>query len=289
MAAFKPYKFVLFDKNVKNSNLYKQIIAHLDLSILCKEIYVSEKFCPFKYEHVSRNKLVYFSDHNLVDKLKCRPLERNNEEHLRQFASRGTQHAHDRTDEEDKSEAKKQHTNTTIGEQSEMPNNILYKNDEENMNPLVSFFTYDEKEKDDFFNTLNLNRKYEVDHINILSLSNCDFIVDALRREPCKQRISIFCPSYIIQDGGGDRGDHGGSHVNGASANFEGKKNVPKRLSDFLYTIVSDFLPLNYKHILMSDLIRAIIVNSELCQGREREDVEVLKFMDMMQIIGKTV
>ncbi|CAA9987696.1 conserved Plasmodium protein, unknown function [Plasmodium knowlesi strain H] len=287
MAAFKPYKFVLFDKNVKNSNLYKQIIAHLDLSILCKEIYVSEKFCHFKYDHVSRNKLVYFSDHNLIDKLKRPSLDRNIEENLRQFASRDMQHAHDCTDEEDKFESKKRHTDSTIEKESEMLKNKMHKNDEKNMNTLVSFFTYDEKEKDQFFNTLNLNRKYEVDHINILSLSNCDFIVDALRRQPCKQRISIFCPYYIIHDEGSDRGGHGDAHLDGSPGNFEGGKGVPKRLSDFLYTIVSDFLPMSYKHILMSDLIRAIIVNSELCQGRGREDVEVLKFMDMMQIIGK--
>ncbi|EUD67505.1 hypothetical protein C922_02211 [Plasmodium inui San Antonio 1] len=289
MAAFKPYKFILFDKNVRSSNFYKQIIAHLDLSILCKEIYVSEKFCHFKYENVTRNNIVYFSDHNLADKLKCPPLEGNIEDHLRQFASRGTQHAHDRTHEENNLEAEKRHTETTKEKQSGMSNNELHKNDEENMNPLVSFFTYDEKEKDEFFNTLNLNRKYEVDHINILSLSNCDFIVDALKRNPCKRRISIFRPFYVIHDGGSDGNANCGAHLNGACGNFQGKKNVPKRLSDFLYTIVSDFLPISYKYILMSDLIRAIIVNSELCQGRGKEDVEVLEFMDMMQIIGKDV
>ncbi|KJP87810.1 hypothetical protein AK88_02566 [Plasmodium fragile] len=285
MAAFKPYKFILFDRNVKNRNLYKHIIAHLDLSILCNEIYVNEKLSHFKYEHVSRNKLVYFSDHNLVDKLKCPPLNRNIEEHLRQFASRATQHAHDRTNEEDTLEAKTLHTDTTIERQSGMPNKKVHKNDEQNMNTLVSFITYDGKEKDEFINTLNLNRKYDVDHINILSLSNCDFIVDALRKNPYKRRISIFCPFYIIHDGG----SYGDSHLDGACNKFEGKKNVPKKLSDFLYTIVSDFLPISYKYIHMSDLIRAIIVNSELCQGRGDEDVEILEFMDMMQIIGKTV
>ncbi|CAG9478740.1 unnamed protein product [Plasmodium vivax] len=287
MAAFKPYKFVFFDKNVKNSNLYKQIIAHLDLSILCKEIYVSEKFCHFKYEHVSRNKLVYFSDHNLVDKLKCPPRDRNIGEHLLQLTSRGTQHAHDRTDEEDKFEAKKLHSDTVKEKPTGIPNNELRKNDEEDMPPLVSFFTYDEKEKDEFFNTLNLNRKYEVDHINILCLSNCDSIVDALRRQPGKRRISIFCPFYVIHDYGGDSGDRG-ALLHSAWGNFGGK-NVPKRLSEFLYTIASDFLPMSYKYILMSDLVRAIIVNSELCQNRGEENVEVLEFMDMMQIIGKTV
>ncbi|GAW80488.1 hypothetical protein, conserved [Plasmodium gonderi] len=272
MAAFKPYKFIIFDKNLRNNNLHKQIIAHLDLSILCEEIYVTEKFCHLNYEHLSRNKLVYFSDHNLVDKLKCRQYGYKVEEKHPKFSPS----EHD-LNVEDKFEIKVRKNDIMKEKQEEISNNEMCRNKEGNINSLVSFFTFDDKEKNNFFNTLNLNKKYEVDHINILCLNNYNFILDILKKETFKNRISIFCPFYII---------HNHAHND---KNKSQNKNVTQKLSNFLYTIVSDFLPINYKYIHMSDLVRAIIINTELCQGKERNDVEVLKFMDMMQIIGKAL
>ncbi|SBT79133.1 conserved Plasmodium protein, unknown function [Plasmodium malariae] len=289
MVAFKPYKFIIFNKNLRNNNFYKQIITFLDLSVLCKEIYLSEKFCKLNYEHVSRKKLIYFSDSDLVDKLnqnhsyshshnqnelistirneqQCLPTERDSvnthnfvfDENIDHNMREGI------IETEDLIQKKK----------TEQENGVLTRKGNRNKKGdqffLVSLFIYEGKKKEELLNMINFIKMYNVNHINILCLNDYNSILNLFNKQQAKTRISIFCPFYIVHD------------------NYDMcMQNVPKKICDFLYTIISDFLPLNYKHVYLSDLIRAIIVNTELCQGNADQEIEVLRFMDMMQIIGK--
>lgn len=75
MAAFKPYRFIIFDQQIKNNQFYKSIITQLNLSLLCKEIYLNESFSCYQYEKLFLKKLVYYSFNNLGNNLKAREIK----------------------------------------------------------------------------------------------------------------------------------------------------------------------------------------------------------------------
>lgn len=140
------------------------------------------------------------------------------------------------------------------------------------INKLVSFHIYDNKNEKTFKNILSLNDTYNIDHMNILCLNNYKPIFNMLENYSINnKRISIYYPFYIIND----------------DKNNKPQSNLYTKVADYCYNIVSDILPLNYKNINLSDIIKAIIINTELCQNEGNERMEVLKFMDIMDIIGK--
>ncbi|CRG99616.1 conserved Plasmodium protein, unknown function [Plasmodium relictum] len=273
MAAFKPYKFVIFDKYLKNNNYHTQIISYLELSLLCKEIYINENFSKLNYKNICGNKLVYYSDNNLIDKLKQRKLTDNSSDKI--FSNKNKIYVNNddnynlvenvKKKKEEQLEISESSQDKKIEKEIGSSNNEL--NNIKNKNNLVSFFIYDNN-KEELTTLLNLNKIINVDHINILCLSNYNLVVNIFKNSQFKNRVSIYCPFYIIHD------DHK-------------KRNYQKKIKDILYKIFSDFLPLNFKYIYLSDLVRAIILNSELCQNKSNNSIEVLKFLDIMEIIGK--
>ncbi|CXI73328.1 conserved Plasmodium protein, unknown function [Plasmodium berghei] len=286
MAPFKPYKFIIFDNNLKNSHFYTKIISYLNLSLLCKEIYINEKYNKIKYENVCNNKLVFFSENNLLEKLKKNVSLYGESMHSKSNLLSINENIIDiqkpiKKDLSSKSckvqkndEIKSKNLMKKTQENENVPQN--YENNQiiNDTNKLVSFLTYDNRRKDDFLKVLNLNKLYNVDHINILCLNNYNSIIDLFKNNPFEnKRISIFCPFHII---------------NNDDDNNKYQKETIKKIIDFIYPIISDFLPLKYKHVYMSDLVRAIILNSELCQTNSKNELEIFKFIDMMEIIGKS-
>ncbi|CDU19245.1 hypothetical protein YYC_04191 [Plasmodium yoelii 17X] len=269
MAPFKPYKFIIFDNNLKNSHFYTKIISYLNLSLLCKEIYINEKYNKINYENVCNNKLVFFSENNLLEKLKKNVSINGESMHSKSNLLTINENIIDIQ----KAIKKDLSSKSCKVQKSE---NIPQKNENsqaiDDTNKLVSFLTYDNRGKDEFLKALDLNKLYNVDHINILCLNNYNSIIDLLKNNPFEnKRISIFCPFHIINN----------------DDNIY-QKEIIKKIIDFIYPIISDFLPLNYKHVYISDLIRAIIINSELCQTSSNKNLEIFKFIDMMEIIGKS-
>ncbi|SBT76621.1 conserved Plasmodium protein, unknown function [Plasmodium ovale] len=288
MAAFKPYKFIIFDKNWRNSNFYTQVINYLNLSILCKEIYVSDKYGKLTYEQICKDKIRYFSDRDLFYKLKKNETYQKGKEGQKKFSIKGNAimgnsnyMANTPPGSHKKEEFHENEQNLCENKSTEVNAELI---SEENpiwgKRNLVGLFTYEEGKKKEFLNTLNLCKIYKVDHMNILCLNGHNSIQDIFKGYHFKNRISLFCPFYVIHS----------DQQNGEKHDFDKySKSIICRIKDFLYTIISDFLPLNYKHIYLSDLVRAIILNSELCERNagENKEVEILKFIDMMQIIGK--
>ncbi|KEG03364.1 conserved Plasmodium protein, unknown function [Plasmodium vinckei vinckei] len=275
MAPFKPYKFIIFDNNLKNSHFYTKIISYLNLSLLCKEIYINEKYNKIKYDNICNNKLVFFSENNLLDKLKKNVLSYGENMHSKPNLVSTNENIIDthktikkdlsskfcKPQKDDERKAKK--LIESVDENDKLMNDA---------NKLVSFLTYDNRKKDDFLKILNLNKLYNVDHINILCLNNYNSITDLFKNNNFEnKRISIFCPFHIINN----------------DDNNKYQKEIIEKIIDYIYPIISDFLPLNYKHVYVSDLVRAIILNSELCQTNSNKEIEIFKFIDMMEIIGK--
>ncbi|SCM24307.1 conserved Plasmodium protein, unknown function [Plasmodium chabaudi chabaudi] len=276
MAPFKPYKFIIFDNNLKNSHFYTKIISYLNLSLLCKEIYINEKYNKIKYDNICNNKLVFFSENNLFDKLKKNVSSYGESLHSKPNLVRINENIIDthKTIKKDLSSKF-----CKVQKDNERKSQNLMENGDENdqvmngVNKLVSFLTYDDRQKDDFLKALNLNKLYNVDHINILCLNNYNSIKNLFKNTNFEnKRISIFCPFHIINN----------------DDNNKYQKEIIEKIIDYIYPIVSDFLPLNYKHVYVSDLVRAIILNSELCQTNSKKDIEIFKFIDMMEIIGKS-
>ncbi|CAD2109277.1 hypothetical protein YYG_02531 [Plasmodium vinckei petteri] len=276
MAPFKPYKFIIFDNNLKNSHFYTKIISYLNLSLLCKEIYINEKYNKIKYDNICNNKLVFFSENNLLDKLKKNVLSYGENMHSKPNLVSINENIIDthKTIKKDLSskfckaqkddERKTKNLTEKVDENDQVMNSV---------NKLVSFLTYDDRKKDDFLKALNLNKLYNVDHINILCLNNYNAITDLFKNNNFEnKRISIFCPFHIINN----------------DDNNKYQKEIIEKIIDYIYPIISDFLPLNYKHVYVSDLVRAIILNSELCQSNSKKEIEIFKFIDMMEIIGKS-
>ncbi|CRG94122.1 conserved Plasmodium protein, unknown function [Plasmodium gallinaceum] len=275
MAAFKPYKFIILDKFLKNSNFHTQIISYLELSLLCKEIYISENFSKLNYESICRNKLIYYSDESLIYKLKQNKIiddkvQQNSSNKNNKFINGNSNYnlgENENNIRREQLEVKESNKKKDIEKENSISSN-KYDNIR-NKNDLVSFFIYDNNKEEELISLLNLNINYKVDHINILCLNNCNLIVNLLKKKfHFKNRVSIYCPFYIIHD-------------------IDKNRNSQEKIKDFFYSIFSDFLPLNYKYIYLSDLIRAIILNSELCQNKSSNSLEVLKFLDIMEIIGK--
>ncbi|CAD2097902.1 conserved Plasmodium protein, unknown function [Plasmodium vinckei lentum] len=276
MAPFKPYKFIIFDNNLKNSHFYTKIISYLNLSLLCKEIYINEKYNKIKYDNICNNKLVFFSENNLLDKLKKNVLPYGENMHSKPNLVNINENIID-THKTIKKDLSSKFCKTQKDDERKTKNLMeqVDENDQvmNNVNKLVSFLTYDDRKKDDFLKALNLNKLYNVDHINILCINNYNSITDLFKNNNFEnKRISIFCPFHIINN----------------DDNNKYQKEIIEKIIDYIYPIISDFLPLNYKHVYVSDLVRAIILNSELCQANSKKEIEIFKFIDMMEIIGKS-
>ncbi|SPJ10480.1 conserved Plasmodium protein, unknown function [Plasmodium sp. DRC-Itaito] len=352
MAAFKPYRFIIFDQHIKNNEFYKSIITQLNLSLLCKEIYINETLSCYQYEKCFLKKLVYYSVNNLGNNLKARKLKGSGhssvdtgEHKLQQLINNENINGniHENINEnihENINENIHENINGNIHENingniheningniheningniheninnidhtkcmvnssdyhntyeiecmnklniiNELGNrhknhplcNMVMKNKKKKLitqsdiNKLVSFQIYDNKNENTFKNILSLNDTYNIDHINILCLNNYKPIFNMLKNYSINKRISIYYPFYIIND----------------IKYNKSQSNLYTKVADYCYNIVSDILPLNYKNINLSDIIRAIIINTELCQNEGNERMEVLKFMDIMDIIGK--
>ncbi|SOV14619.1 conserved Plasmodium protein, unknown function [Plasmodium sp. DRC-Itaito] len=328
MAAFKPYRFIIFDQQIKNNQFYKSIITQLNLSLLCKEIYLNEAFSCYQYEKLFLKNLVYYSVNNLGNgfnarRLKCsgqssvdpgeNKLEQlmNNEKingninqsknvnahinqsknvnvHINQSKNVNNIYHNKCIDipsdyhNTDESESMN-HLNMMDDLEERHKNDPLYnlmiknkntKNKklitQSDINNLVSFHIYDNKNKNTFKNILSLNDIYNIDHINILCLNNYKPILNILKNYSINKRISIYYPFYIIND----------------DKNNKSQNNLYTKVADYCYNIVSDILPLRYKNINLSDIIRAIIINTELCHSEGNKNIEVLKFVDIMDIIG---
>ncbi|KYN99442.1 hypothetical protein PGSY75_1006500 [Plasmodium gaboni] len=238
MAAFKPYRFIIFDQQIKNNQFYKSIITQLNLSLLCKEIYLNEAFSCYQYEKLFLKNLVYYSVNNLGNGFNARERHKNDPLYNLMIKNKNTK-------------------NKKLITQSDINN-------------LVSFHIYDNKNKNTFKNILSLNDIYNIDHINILCLNNYKPILNILKNYSINKRISIYYPFYIIND----------------DKNNKSQNNLYTKVADYCYNIVSDILPLRYKNINLSDIIRAIIINTELCHSEGNKKIEVLKFVDIMDIIG---
>ncbi|SOV77052.1 conserved Plasmodium protein, unknown function [Plasmodium sp. gorilla clade G3] len=333
MAAFKPYRFIIFDQQIKNNQFYKSIITQLNLSLLCKEIYLNEAFSCYQYEKLFLKKLVYYSANNLGNYsnvkrlLKCagQSLVDTGEHKLQQLINNenininkneninaninanikaninaninkntnkninGNVNNIDHTFSMDNSSdyhntyesecMNKSNIIDDLGDryQNHPLYNMMMKKKKKKLitqsdiNNLVSFHIYDNKNENTFKNILSLNDTYNIDHINILCLNNYKPILNMLKNYSINKRISIYYPFYIIND----------------DKNNKSQSNLYTKVADYCYNIVSDILPLNYKNINLSDIIRAIIINTELCQNEGNDRMEVLKFVDIMDIIGK--
>ncbi|SOV14637.1 conserved Plasmodium protein, unknown function [Plasmodium sp. gorilla clade G2] len=309
MAAFKPYRFIIFDQQIKNNQFYKSIITQLNLSLLCKEIYLNEAFSCYQYEKLFLKNLVYYSVNNLGNDFNARRLKCSGqssvdpgENKLEQLINNENINVHINESKNvnniyhnkcmdipsdyhnsDESESMN-HLNLMDDLEERHKNDPLYnlmmknkntKNKklitQSDINNLVSFHIYDNKNKNTFKNILSLNNIYNIDHINILCLNNYKPILNMLKNYSINKRISIYYPFYIIND----------------DKNNKSQNNLYTKVADYCYNIVSDILPLRYKNINLSDIIRAIIINTELCQSEVNKKMEVLKFVDIMDIIGR--
>ncbi|KAF8821859.1 hypothetical protein IE077_001459 [Cardiosporidium cionae] len=79
------------------------------------------------------------------------------------------------------------------------------------------------------------------------------------------ERLSVFKPALVI-------------------SNTE-TETISERINRILHPIISEFLPIGWRHVFLEDLVKAILLNVETC---ESDPIEHLTFLDFMSIVGKT-
>lgn len=249
----------------------------LDHSLLCKEICINENLSKIRHEVNCKNKPIYYYSDTEPSKWSFH----NNIQNIRQEKGGGTA-VHDKSEylggneNEIKSESEGQSRSDDVKKREHerkqksqgekvMPQH--YEQMERTQTNLVTLFIWDKHNSEEFQSFLNICKQLSASHVNVLCLHNCSQVEKNFHN--CSfRRVSIFKPFYIICDN-------------------EKKKNLRRKIIDALYDVAGNFLPLKYKSVYLSDLTRAIILNSELCQRMSENCVEVLSFYEVMEILGK--
>ncbi|KAF8821344.1 hypothetical protein IE077_004353 [Cardiosporidium cionae] len=79
------------------------------------------------------------------------------------------------------------------------------------------------------------------------------------------ERLSIFKPALVVSK--------------------TEDETISERITRILHPIISEFLPIGWRHIFMEDLAKAMLLNVETCDS---DRIEHLTFLDFMSLIGKT-
>lgn len=277
MSAFRPYRFLIFGRSHKNHAIHSLLMHFLDHSLLCKEICINENFSKLRYDIICKNKPIYYYPYTEPSKW----LNQNNIQNILQEKHSATTlnvitKSVNGNENGMKKENKKENLCSNVKTKEDQTEEILQ--EEKGMTQhneqmkrtqtnLVTLFIWDKHSSGEFQSFLNICKQLSATHVNVLCLHNCDQVEKNFKNSSFR-RVSIFKPFYIICDN-------------------EKNKNLTRKIIDILYDVIGNFLPLKYKSVHLSDLTRAIILNSELCQQMSANYVEVLSFFEVMEILGK--
>lgn len=268
MDAFKPYRFLIFDRHYKNHSIHSLLLNYLERSLLCKEVYINDTFSKWSFGRNFQNKLVYYSSTEFFKGFKqdkdldvVKENKKWNGVSKNEIAKNSVS-----VNMENKNSKKKNNTNRNDNGNDNILNLEPAEKKEQGKTNWVTLFIYDKYNKEEFKHFLIMNKQLSVNHVNVLCLHNCNEVQKAIQNYVFN-RVSIFTPYYIIFD--------------------NEAKHFRKKLMDTLYIIFTNFLPLKYKSVYISDLLRSIILNVELCQQKSDRSVEILSFLDLMEILGK--
>lgn len=301
MSAFRPYRFLIFGRCHKNHAIHSLLMHFLDHSLLCKEICIHENFSKLRHDVICKNKPIYYYPDTEPPKWLNQNKIQNilqekdsgttlydiaeslsgNENGMKKESERESERESEKKSEresEKKSgkESKRESRSGNVKKREDQREQQLqgekvmtqhYEQMKQTQTNLVTLFIWDRHNSEEFQSFLNICKQLSATHVNILCLHNYSKVEENFQNYSFS-RVSIFKPFYIICDN-------------------EKNKNLTRKIIDTLYDVAGNFLPLKYKSVHLSDLTRAIILNSELCQQTSENYVEVLSFFEVMEILGK--